>query len=175
MGKKYAFTNKIIMLKNKINITLLLLLIIKTFYAQDTSKIVSRFRILESWHDGKDLTSFDQERKGELCIHYDQKNQLSLSNISVQSGSYSIGILTQLKKDTVVKNGKKNINSSYKWNYHNTYDKEKGVAKVNLIEEETNYGMSFKMELYLSNTNKIIYKGLKIESGNEYIIPKTIL
>lgn len=143
-------------------------------FSQDTSKIIYKYRIIESWHDGQVLSSFDQERKGELFIHYNKKNQLCLSNISMRSGSYSTGLLTQLKRDTFIKNGKRGINSSYNWSYYNTYDKDKGAAKVHLTEEETNYGMTFKMVIHLSKTSKIIYKGLKIESANEYIIPKTI-
>lgn len=143
-------------------------------FSQDTSKIISKYRIIESWHDGQVLSSFDQERKGELFIHYNQKNQLCLSNISMKSGSYSTGLLTQPKRDTAIINDNSLINSYYIWSYHNTYDKNKGVAKVHLTEEETNYGMTFKMVINLSKNSKIIYKGFKVSPSNMYIIPMTI-
>lgn len=153
---------------------LLLTTFVKLSNAQDTSKNISRYRIIESWHDGKDLSSFDQERKGELYIHYNQKNQLSLSNISVQSDTYSTGPISLIKADTTEKSGKHILTSNYRWAYYNSYDKQTGIAIVNLIEEETNYGLTFKMELVLNKRSKIIYKGFKIDATNEYIIPKTI-
>lgn len=143
-------------------------------FGQDTAKIISKYRIVESWHDNQVLSSFDQERKGELYIHYNQKNQLSLSNISVQSDAYSTGPISLLKADTTEKNGKHFFTSNYRWAYYNSYDKHTGIAIVNLIEDETNYGLTFKMELVLNKRSKIIYKGFRIDETNEYIIPKTI-
>ena len=143
-------------------------------FGQDTAKIISKYRIVESWHDNQVLSSFDQERKGELYIHYNQKNQLSLSNISVQSGTYSTGTIILIKADTTEKYGKHIFTSNYWWTYHNSYDNDKGVAMIHMTEEETNYGLTFKIELVLNKRNKIIYKGFKMDAINEYIIPKTI-
>lgn len=161
-------------MKRKIKLIIVLVFLNNSLYSQDTSKIISRYRIIESWHDGQDLSNFDQERKGELHIHYNQKNQLSLSNISVQSGTYSTGPISLIKADTTEKYGKHIFTSNYWWTYHNSYDNDKGVAMIHLTEEETNYGATFRMELVLNKRSKIIYKGFKIDTINEYIIPKTI-
>lgn len=161
----------------KFILSLVLIILFPPLFCQDTSKIISKYRIVDSWHNGNFLSSFDQERKGELCIHYDQKNQLSLSNISVQDSSYSTGKLVELKFNNAFNLNKSKTKSQvqYLWYYSNSYNKNKGVAKITLIEEETNYGRAFQMTIiHNKNKEKIVYKGFKIDESNQYIIPKTL-
>ncbi len=160
----------------KLNIIVIFLLANTCLLGQDTSKIVSKFRIVESMHNKRILSDFDQERKGVIYIHYNKENVLHLSNISLKDASFSTGELLNIKIDSTFSSYKKLIKTKaqYTWNYSNSYNKKKGSALVTMIEETTNYGNTFQMTMSLGKNNKIIYKGFKIDETTQYIIPKTI-
>ncbi len=153
---------------------LLLILFIyssNSLLCQDTSLIISKYKIVVSIHGNENFSKFDQDRQGYLIFHYDKLNNLNLTNISVESGSYSTGkiylIANKILKDSA-------IQSLYKWDFRNSYDKEKRTVKINLSEQKTNYGYNFVMTLFLAKNEKLIYKGFKVDKSNQYIIPKTI-
>lgn len=160
----------------KSKIILAFLLSYTSLSAQDTAKIVAKFRIVESIHNGRLLSAFEQERKGVIYIHYNKENILELSNISLKNASYSTGRLTNKMTDSVFSSNYKlvKIKSQYNWKYFNSYNNKKGSAIITLIEESTNYGNAFQLIMILGKNNKIIYKGFKIDETSQYVIPKTI-
>jgi len=153
---------------------LLLILFICTsnsLLCQDTSLIISKYKIVVSIHGNENLSKFDQDRQGYLIFHNDKFNDLNLTNISFDSGSYSTGRIYSVGDKTLTDSS---IQSTYKWNFRNSYDKETGSVSIKLSEQKTNYGYNFEMILFLANNEKIIYKGFKVDESNQYIIPKTI-
>lgn len=157
-------------------LSIVLIILAFQLYGQDTTKILSRYRIVESFHGKENYSDFEQKRKGVIFIHYNKDSKLYLSNISLDSGSFSTGLLTLLENDTIYINTTKRlkVKSVYNWLFTNSYDKEKGNAKINLIEEDSNYGKIFTMTIFLKDNEEIVYKGFIIDKINDFIIPKTI-
>ena len=158
-------------------VLLIIIISISKLYGQDTTKILSKYRIVESYHGKENYSDFEQKRKGVIFIHYNKDAKLYLSNISIDSGSYSTGLLTLLKNDTIhISNTKRiKVKSIYDWLFTNSYDKVRGRAKIDLIEEDSNYGKIFTMTIFLKDNDEIVYKGFKMDKINDFIIPKTIL
>ena len=154
--------------------TLLITLIIAVaqLYGQDTAKILSKYRIIKSYHSNENLSKFDQERKGYLLFHYDKLKQINLTNMSYESGSYSTGSLQSISKRFNVDS---TISTIYKWNFRNSYNKEKGAITFKLIEKKTNYGTEFIFKGTLKDGSTLLYSGYKETHTPNYVIPETLI
>jgi hypothetical protein len=139
---------------------------------QDTTSIFSKYRIIKSIHANDNLSKFDQDRKGYLLFHYDKLKQLNLTNISYESGSYSTGRLQTISKRV---NADSTISTIYKWNFRNSYDKEKGAITFKLIEKKTDYGTEFIFKGTLKDGSTLLYRGYKETDTPNYVIPETII
>ncbi len=140
-------------------------------YAQDTTRIIAKYKIIESFHGDDNLSKFDQDRQGYIFIHYDKFNKLNLSNVSFDSGSFSTGPI-YLISDSTKSDG--SIQKIYKWNYRNSYDKAKGTIIFKLAEKRTSYGIEFTFNGKLMDSTILFYKGYKETDGQTYVIPETI-
>lgn len=139
---------------------------------QDTTSIFSKYRIIKSIYANYNLSKFDQDRKGYLLFHYDKLKQINLTNISYESGSYSTGKLQTIFKRI---NADSTISTIYKWNFRNSYDKEKGAITFKLIEKKTNYGTEFIFKGTLKDGSTLLYRGYKETDTPNYVIPETII
>lgn len=140
-------------------------------FSQDTSVIISKYQIHSSIHGKNDESKFDQNRQGYLLIHYDKFNNLNLTNISFDSGSYSTGTI-HLVSDSTKSDG--SIQKIYKWDFRNSYDKAKGTIIFKLTEKRTAYGIEFTFNGKLMDSTILFYKGYKEADSQTYIIPETI-
>ncbi len=139
---------------------------------QDTTSIFSKYRIIKSIHANDNLSKFDQDRKGNLLFHYDKLKQINLTNMSYESGSYSTGRLQTISKRY---NADSTISTIYKWNFRNSYDKEKGTITFKLIEKKTDYGTEFIFKGTLKDGSTLLYRGYKETDSPNYVIPETII
>ena len=139
---------------------------------QDLTRIISKYQIISSIHGKNDESKFDQDRKGYLLFHYDKLKQINLTNMSYESGSYSTGRLQTISKRY---NADSTISTIYKWNFRNSYDKEKGAITFKLIEKKTNYGTEFIFKGTLKDGSTLLYRGYKETDTTNYVIPETII
>ncbi len=154
--------------------TILIINLIFSFslYAQDTVRIIAKYKILESIHGNDNLSKFDQNRQGYLILHYDKFNNLNLTNVSFNSGSYSTGPI-YLISDTIKLDS--SVQKTYKWTFRNSYDKIKGSIIFKLNEKKTDYRTEFTFKSKLKDGTILFYKGYKETNSPTYIIPETIL
>ena len=156
----------------KIFISLVLISIFSNVESQDTTTIISKYQIRSSVHGKINESKFDQDRKGYLLFHYDKLKQINLTNMSYESGSYSTGKLQTIFKRI---NTDSTISTIYKWNFRNSYDKEKGAITFKLIEKKTDYGTEFLFKGTLKDGSTLLYRGYKETDTPNYVILETIL
>lgn len=154
--------------------TILIINLIFSFslYAQDTVRIIAKYKILESIHGNDNLSKFDQDRQGYIFIHYDKFNKLNLSNVSFDSGSFSTGPIYLISDSTKLDSS---VQKTYKWNFRNSYDKIKGSIIFKLTEKKTAYRTEFTFKSKLKDGTFLFYKGYKETNSPTYIIPETVL
>ena len=151
--------------------TILIITLLFSFslYAQDTARIIAKYKILKSIHGNDILSKFDQDRQGYLLFHYDKLKQINLTNMSYESGSYSTGRLQILSK-TVKEDS--TLTTIYKWNFRNSYNKEKGIMTLMLTEKKTKYGTEFTFKGISKDKSTLEYSGYKETDLPNYVIPE---
>jgi hypothetical protein len=159
-------------LAKKIFISLVLISIFSNVDSQDTTTIISKYQIRSSVYGKINESKFDQDRKGYLLFHYDKLKQVNLTNMSYESGSYSTGRLQKISS-TVKKDS--TLTTVYKWDFKNSYNKQKGTMNFKLTEKKTNYGTEFIFKGTLKDGSTLLYRGYKETDTPNYVIPETII
>lgn len=126
-----------------------------------------QFIITKSMHNRVDMTDFDTERKGAFVIEFENDIATKFTNQSNQGQDASFGSIINIQTDTIfeVDNNFKQVKHRFKWKFQNSYDKEKGIANIEMTENISQLSTDFYLTMYLPTTKEILmYWGYKKDS-----------
>lgn len=136
-----------------------------------------QFIITKSMHNRVDMTDFDTERKGAFVIEFENDKATKFINQSNQGQDASFGTIINFQADTIfeVDNNYKQVKHRFKWKFQNNYDKEKGIAHIEMTENISQLSTDFYLTMYLPATKEIlIYWGYK-QGSRVNVLTETII
>ena len=150
-------------MKNKLS---LVLIILTSICNTSFSQFQEKYRVTEFNDNGKDYS--EEATKNGVTLIFSQKTETSdfyFKNLWVNTGSFSIGKMKVLEtkmyeetEETIA--GEMTL---FEWHYSNSYDKNKGTAKVLFVRYMEDKIEKFKCEIYIESSDELlIYSGYKI-------------
>lgn len=151
----------------KLILFLIALILNFTAIAQDDNTIFSVIQVTESFTDNKEDTYSSLENERYILFDYSE-NKIDFINVVKVNKSYSIGKLTNIKTKKI---NQYQMIYYFDWNYSNSYNDVKGVAKVKL-EINKKYGEQEYDQAIVTITDSkglnILYKGNLVHYKNEF-------
>jgi hypothetical protein len=150
-------------MKNKL---FLVLIIITSICNISFSQFQEKYRITEFSDNGKDYS--DEAVKNGVTFIFSQKTETSdfyFKNLWANKGSFSVGKIKVLETK-MYEETEETIAAEmtlFEWNYSNSYDDNKGTAKVLFIRFIEDKIEKFKCEIYIESSDVLLkYSGYKI-------------
>ena len=150
-------------MKNKL---FLVLIIITSICNISFSQFQEKYRITEFSDNGKDYS--DEAVKNGVTFIFSQKTETSdfyFKNLWANKGSFSTGKIKVLETK-MYEETEETIATEmtlFEWNYSNSYDDNKGNAKVLFIRFIEDKIEKFKCEIYIESSDVLMkYSGYKI-------------
>ncbi len=131
-------------------------------YSKENKNIIGDFSVMDARDNGEDLTSEMIKDNGKLIFYkteYD--NQIMLSNFWEKSQSQSYGSIFCITKEEISESSEnyKRIDYTFNWNYANSYDDVKGVAKCKLRLLYKPQGIYFRLDILPEDLELLVYRG----------------
>ena len=150
-------------MKNKL---CLVLIILTSICNISFSQFQEKYRVTEFYDNGKDYS--EEALINEVTLIFSQKTETSdfyFKNLWVNTGSFSIGKIKVLetKKYEETEDALAGEMTFFEWYYSNSYDNNKGTAKVLFVRFVEDKIEKFKCEIYIESSDELlIYSGYKI-------------
>jgi hypothetical protein len=122
---------------------------------------LARFRITEAKLGNTDASQYYFNRKQYFAFYVNEDKEMMMANVSGTTDEQSYGRLysMDMKEEEETDQHYKTQTFSFRWNYHNNYDKETGYASVALIKIYKPQGVIFVLRMVLPNLEVSEYKG----------------
>jgi hypothetical protein len=143
------------------SILILSLSLVFSICAIGQQKTLARFRIMEAKIGNSDVSQAYYTQKQFFAFYVNEKKELLMANVSGTSDDQSYGRLysMELKEEKETDTHYETQVFSFRWNYHNNYDKETGYASVVLIKILKPQGVVFVLRMVTPNLEVSEYKG----------------
>lgn len=122
---------------------------------------LARFRITEAKIGKTDASQYYFNRKQYFAFYVNEEKEMLMANVSGTTDEQSYGRLYSLdmKEEEETDEHYKTQTFSFRWNYHNNYDKETGYATVVLMKIFKPQGVIFVLRMLLPDLEVGEYKG----------------
>jgi hypothetical protein len=148
----------------------LLFILVQTVYAHSQNSLNSyeKYIIIDGFSNDTSITDLLTENEALIRFYpVDNKGTWFMANIWPKSYSQSFGKITNLGSERGFDEGKLIDLYNFDWEYQNTYDEQKGTAKVFLVKMYLPESIIFKIEIEVDSTNVLTYSGIVSESSKQ--------
>jgi hypothetical protein len=141
----------------------ILFILMQTVYVQSQNSFNSyeKYFIVDGFSNDTSITDLLTENEALIRFYpLDSKGTWFMANIWPKSYSQSFGKITNLISQRDFDEGKVIDLYSFDWEYQNTYDEQRGTAKVFLVKMYLPKTTIFKIEIEVDSSNVLTYSGI---------------
>lgn len=146
----------------KTTFTILIIIFPILFFGQNNKqKTLSKFIISDATRNGIDMTETILNQRGYIVFYTNDSNNLFMANAREKKDTQSFGRLYNTEHNEL-KETYESFEADifhFNWRYINSYDTDRGTAKVELMKIYKPQGVIFKIKIITENLDVLVYKG----------------
>lgn len=131
-------------------------------YKIENKNVIAEFKVMDARDNGEDISPQMIPDNGRLIIYKSElNNQIMLSNFWEKSQSQSYGPIKYISKEQTPesKDAYGTEELTFNWEYTNTYDEIKGIAKIKIFIKYKPQGKYFELTIIPEDLTQLVYKG----------------